>query len=157
MAPWSKYIVISKIREVSSRTKSSARTGAASKRRLPSVVRGRPRPSTGVSARETAASTFFSSGRTSFPECSTFEKLETLEGLHRRHGATAKLTYGLVSMHMSGRPSIAVTSGVCRKLHYGAEATIVKFVIAVRAAARPRCQPPGQYYSFDQKCKSYVS
>ena len=88
---------------------------------------------------------------------STFEKLETLEGLHRRHGATAKLTYGLVSMHMSGRPSIAVTSGVCRKLHRGAEATIVKVVIAVRAAARPRCQPPGQYYSFDQKCKSYVS
>ena len=51
-------------------------------------------------------------------------KSKTPEGLHRRHGVTAKVTCGLTVMWLSAWASFGVGSGVWLKQIYGARASV---------------------------------
>ena len=66
----------------------------------------------------------FNFSRAAFLGSPIFAKFETLEGLHRRHGATVKLTCGLLVACLSVSANFGVGSGVWRKQICGVGADI---------------------------------
>ena len=104
---------------------------ATLKRSTPLRFPGRPRSSAVVSPQAMASNTFFNFGRATFLRSLILAKFEMPEGFHRRHGATAKLTCGLLVTCLSAWASFSNGSGVWRKQICGAGADIGEVRIAI--------------------------